>query len=389
MSGGSSGDGNQAFNDYYGIDNTINANTSQKENVENDGDSDTTDVENNGKEVDQSSSSAACEKSTDDDDDNNNPKVSMSPPKDRAASEDNDDDDDESDIELLDPETYRAEQQQQQQKEVAPAAAAASTNNDNSDEELEVVGTHNEQKLPHLRIHCLDFRYKENNATTTTSSTNDNAKFCSLCYCYVCDKPALECENWFMGEKGICSDVSNDDDGGGKAKSNDTESNTATNATAPHNNHCNATDKGGQKHLWKNMRTAIKDGKDPSNVSSSYQASDDEGNYGGFSHPSLQQFMANYMGAGGGGAARYRNHATSRGGARQRRSHDGSTSATSATNSTYGSTTYSAAASRSRSAPPRRRRQNQSGSSGSNKRPAPHDHRARIRTQQMLEDLYG
>ena len=264
---------------------------------------------------------------------------------------------------------------------------------------VNMKGTANEQKLPHNRRECLDYRYKED-------SSNDNAKFCSLCYCYVCDKPATECEDWFMGNNGVCSEVSssanananaNDDDGGGKAKTGDTTTTSdGNNSSAPHKNHCNATDKGSQKLLWSNMRTAIKKGRDPAQVTNSHMPEADEGEEDGpfgNSH-SLQQFLANYMpGVGHQGRARHRNHATARGGARQRHSYAPSTASASATNrSVYGSTTYEGAQSRSSSAPPRRRRRQQSGGNGNDsgsKRPAPHDHRARIRTQEMLEDLYG
>jgi len=318
-----------------------------------------------------------------------NPKISMSPSnkekeKDddtseidllNASSTDKEEDDD-SDIELLDAEAIRAEQQKQQQEAAAskPAAAAASksNNDDDSDEELEIMGTTNEQKFPHNRKECLDYRYNAN-STSTTTGDNPNAKFCSLCYCYVCDKKASECENWYLGEKGICTEITADnDDGGGKVK----KSNAKENATAPHNNHCNAQDKGDQKYLWQNMRNAVKNGRDPSKVTNSYMPEPAT-----LPDP-LQQYMANYSTSHT--SAGHRNHATSRG----RHSHGGgAATATSTTGGgTYGSTTYAAA--RSRSAPPPPRRRRREGSSGT-KRPAQADHRARIRTQQMLEDLYG
>ena len=295
-----------------------------------------------------------------------------------ASSSDKEDDD--SDIELLDAEAIRAEQQKQQQQAAAskPAAAATkSNNNDDSDEELEIMGTTNEQKFPHNRKECLDYRYNAN-STSTTTGDNPNAKFCSLCYCYVCDKKASECENWYLGEKGICTEITADNDSSnkdGKVKSNSTE-----NATAPHNNHCNAQDKGDQKYLWQNMRNAVKNGRDPSKVTNSYMPEPAT-----LPDP-IQQYMANYSTSHGAGQ---RNHATNRGGARQRHSHGGGAAAMASSTTgggTYGSTTYAAA--RSRSAPPPPRRRRREGTSGT-KRPAQADHRARIRTQQMLEDLYG
>jgi len=318
-----------------------------------------------------------------------NPKISMSPSnKDKekeddtseidllnASSTDKEEDDD-SDIELLDAEAIRAEQQKQQQQATAskPAAASKTNNDDDSDEELEIMGTTNEQKFPHNRKECLDYRYNAN-STSTTTGDNPNAKFCSLCYCYVCDKKASECENWYLGEKGICTEITADNDSSnkddGKVKSNTTE-----NATAPHNNHCNAQDKGDQKYLWQNMRNAVKNGRDPSKVTNSYMPEPAT-----LPDP-LQQYMANYSTSHGAGR---RNHATSRG----RHSHGGGAAAMASSTTgggAYGSTTYAAA--RSRSAPPPPRRRRREGSSGT-KRPAQADHRARIRTQQMLEDLYG
>jgi len=236
------------------------------------------------------------------------------------------------------------------------------------------MGTTNEQKFPHNRKECLDYRYNAN-STSTTTGDNPNAKFCSLCYCYVCDKKASECENWYLGEKGICTEITADNDSSnkddGKVKSNTTE-----NATAPHNNHCNAQDKGDQKYLWQNMRNAVKNGRDPSKVTNSYMPEPAT-----LPDP-LQQYMANYSTSHGAGR---RNHATSRG----RHSHGGGAAAMASSTTgggAYGSTTYAAA--RSRSAPPPPRRRRREGSSGT-KRPAQADHRARIRTQQMLEDLYG
>eukprot|EP00578_Thalassiosira_sp_NH16_P016082 CAMPEP_0181119588 /NCGR_PEP_ID=MMETSP1071-20121207/23682_1 /TAXON_ID=35127 /ORGANISM="Thalassiosira sp., Strain NH16" /LENGTH=394 /DNA_ID=CAMNT_0023204145 /DNA_START=15 /DNA_END=1199 /DNA_ORIENTATION=- len=357
--------------------------------------------------------------------DNINPKVSLSASNGGSTSNDDDDDD----IEVVDSKAYRAQHQAEASITQGTTAVAQSSagggggggtaaNNNDNDEELEVVGTHNEQKLPHNRQDCLEFRYNAGiSGNGRSSGINDNSKFCKLCFCYVCDKPAAECANWFRGKKGICH-VAAAADGktgsaegkDGKAK-NDGEKNSLA---AQHNNHCDATDKGAQSQLWKNMRNSIKGGRDPSQVTNA-----SEPLHRGLD--GMQLFMANYVpppnpfGPGGlssaftatGGASsrsrqRHRIHATARGGARQRRSYDDDDSilrggSSSASNGgMYGSTTYAAAA-RSRSAGAsaresgRRRNRPSSGSGNGSgkKRSAPHDHRARIRTQQMLEDLYN
>lgn len=63
------------------------------------------------------------------------------------------------------------------------AAAAAPSNNVEGDDELAVVGTRNEYKLPHLRQDCTTCKF-----TPNSSNRNDlraeNEKHCDLCYCY-------------------------------------------------------------------------------------------------------------------------------------------------------------------------------------------------------------
>lgn len=316
-----------------------------------------------------------------------NPKVSVSPSKEGAAF-DNDDDDD---IEVVDSSAYRSQIQSASASAMADGGGVAAACNDN-DEELEIVGTQNEQKLPHIRHDCLEFRYNANCniAGGGSGSENNNEAFCGLCYCYVCDKPASKCDNWFMGGKGICSDTATAGNTDGKAKD---DGENIKNNTEPHKNHCNATDKGSQSQLWKNMRKAIKDGKDPSQVSNARESAV-EGTSD--TQEQLRQYLANYSNitSGGGSNQRSRIHATAQGGARRGRSFGGGggAGAFASNASAYGSTTYAAAAGaslpaslggRSRSAGGRR-----SARSSGTKRPAPHDHRARIRTQRMLEDLY-
>lgn len=351
--------------------------------------------------------------------------------------DDSKNDDDDSAVEIIDAPSLR-EQQHQQAKAAAAAAASTTANNgggEDSDEELQCVGTANETKLPHNRQDCLEFRYNNSSNTTANSSSSPssccadttlvNAKFCQLCYCYVCDKPASECDNWYLGEKGA---IDQDGNGGPSPQDKDQKQSSKTNTLEEENhntlqlykNHCNATDKGSTKNLWKNMRTAIKNGQDPSAVTGNAMTNPDD---------SLAQYLARYTVPAASSAAstnyntnamlsdiaeqlrqrqrerhRYRAHATGRGGAHQRRSsaHHHSDRGEENYSSIYGSVSMDAAnamdfsstitSSSSTRAPrqERRRRTRPAGSSNGNEQRSRHsNHRDRMRTQAILEDLYS
>ncbi len=347
---------------------------------------------------------------------------------------DNDDDDDDSAVEIIDAPSFR---EQQHQLAKAAAASASTTNNggdQDSDEELQCVGTANETKLPHNRQDCLEFRYNNSSNTTNSSSccadtTVINAKFCQLCYCYVCDKPASECNNWYLGEKGV---IYQDGNGGPpqdkdqKKQSSSSSETTQENTTTLqlYNNHCNATDKGVMKNYWKNMRSAIKNGQDPSAVMGNATTSNP-------TDDSLAQYLARYtvptaastnnmtaMLSGVSDMAeelrqrqrerhRHRAHATGQGGAYQRsrstaHHRDGGEENYS---SIYGSVSMDAAnamdfsstitsSSRSSRAPRQERRRRTrpaaaAGGNGNEQRSRHSNHRDRMRTQEILEDLYS
>ena len=226
----------------------------------------------------------------------------------------------------------------------------APNNDDDNDEELQLVGTANEQKFPHNRQDCLECRYTIDSGNGNLS----NARFCELCYCYVCDKPASECVTWFRGEKGICSDAGANNDSTEKKAANGNNNNNLE----QYKNHCHAMDRGSGSQLWKNMRQAVKDGRDPSLVSEGTAAPAWNGHMAAFYASAHSAAVAQQASR---GRARYRNPATARGGARQGRD-------------------VGAAA----AAPRHRTRRVSAGRA----RPAPHDHRQRIRTQQLLEELY-
>ena len=356
-------------------------------------------------------------------------------------SDDDDDDDDDSAVEIVDAAVFR----EQQQASAVAATSTTNTKNSNgddydSDEELQCVGTSNETKLPHNRQDCLICRYNNNNSiggkdtnnSCCAETTMENAKFCKLCYCYVCDKPASECTSWYLGEKGAVIDKDSGnggapDDGDKKKKSSssnkttDEEEEGAAAAAASsseendclrhYNNHCNSTDKGQTKNLWKNMRTAIKNGLDPSVVTDIAAA--------GNPNDSLAQFYARYTVPPPAAAAatfatlaeqlrqrqrerhRYRAHATGRGGAHQRRTAGGardgdegnhgsiygSVSMDAANAMDFSSTTTSSSSRRSRAArEPRRTRPE---GSNNEQRSRHSNHRDRMKTQAILEDLYS
>jgi hypothetical protein len=388
---------------------------------------------------------------------------------DNNGNNNNNDEGNSSDVEVLDIDEIRSRQASTTRLLHAAAATTAPTadsttianhnsndndngNDSNSDEELEIVGTTNEQRLPHNRQDCLEYRYTptlpSNNSSSSSAAatTNNNAQFCQLCYCYVCDKPAVECTKWYMGQKGQCTSSSprksaeeeedatngrlknddgcadattdnsnnddtpdnksnnnktddDDDDDGGKKKSSNNDNDDDDSYNKPYNNHCHATNRGINSLIYKNMRLAMKENRDISTCSSTRDESlptfggmnggvggGGHQQYGGGLPPGLQQYMANYHPYGMGGYTasitqarqRYRTSATARGGARQVRGPRNDEDSARVTNAANNNVAAAAAT----AAPVVRRTR-------SNKRPAPHDHQARLRTQQMLEDLYG
>mmetsp|Transcript_3042 Transcript_3042/g.5018 ORF Transcript_3042/g.5018 Transcript_3042/m.5018 type:complete len:393 (-) Transcript_3042:110-1288(-) len=318
------------------------------------------------------------------------------------------DGDDDSAVEIVDAVAFRDQQHQQ-----ATAAAAAPTGGEDSDDELRCVGTANETKLPHNRQDCLEFRYNNSNNTNSSSccaeTTLENAKFCQLCYCYVCDKPASECTDWYLGGKGF---IYHDGNGGPpedqKQSGTTEEGGTENSSLQQYKNHCNANDKGVTKNLWKNMRTAIKNGQDPSAVTGNAMASNPD--------DSLAQYLARYTVPAAAAAStnamlsgmaehmrqrqrerhRYRAHANGRGGAHQRRTAAGDGGEQNYS-SIYGSVSmdaanamdFSSTTTTSRAPRQERRRRTRPVGSNNEQRPRHSNHRDRMRTQAILEDLYS
>ncbi|XP_038675337.1 uncharacterized protein zgc:112980 isoform X5 [Scyliorhinus canicula] len=79
--------------------------------------------------------------------------------------------------------------------EVADAAKEKST--EVIDEECGLAITYSKKGnvMPHARYDCVeqDFIRTENE---TSESAGNNSNFCEQCYCYICDKPASECQYW-------------------------------------------------------------------------------------------------------------------------------------------------------------------------------------------------
>lgn len=107
-----------------------------------------------------------------------------------------------------------------------PAVPTTST----TTEDVEVVGTLNHTRLPHMRQHCTEktFLASEINGCAERRKLA-NGEFCSDCYCYVCDVPVQECKSWMVGD-----------------------------AFWNKNYHCNATDQGMEKHFWAAEREKAK-----------------------------------------------------------------------------------------------------------------------------------
>ena len=268
-----------------------------------------------------------------------------------------------------------------------------------SDDELEIVGLKNTTKLPHNRHDCLECRYvpltdlTQLNSLTSTSSNDDgrrnNRKFCSLCYCYVCDKKAEECVNWFLGGRGelvedgegaagtdgtgeagpLKSVEETEDDNNSSSKPESKQSlsestgkttpaaassSNNTDQYKPHKNHCQACDTGPLKSFWYNMRLAVREGRDPSTITL-------HTNHRSQGFDSMQRYIENY----GNTLQNAMALAQARSSSRARSS--------------------SANRRRARSQPSSRSRRRTRPRNGSL---TPSDHRERIRAQNMLESLY-
>jgi hypothetical protein len=79
----------------------------------------------------------------------------------------------------------------------APAISTADVATKNfdadNDDDVIMVGTINEVRLPHMRHFCVKFEFQQNPKSRFDISTK-NSEYCDLCYCYVCDTPVKECK---------------------------------------------------------------------------------------------------------------------------------------------------------------------------------------------------
>jgi hypothetical protein len=67
------------------------------------------------------------------------------------------------------------------------------------DEEVAVVGTRNRIRLPHMRQHCTDHPFGIGHGKVRpqfVTRLQQNTAHCHLCYCYVCDVLADQCNMW-------------------------------------------------------------------------------------------------------------------------------------------------------------------------------------------------
>ncbi|XP_078521022.1 uncharacterized protein LOC144785991 isoform X2 [Lissotriton helveticus] len=63
------------------------------------------------------------------------------------------------------------------------------------DEELAITFTRSGNVMPHARYDCTAHLFVRSEHDTSTPLEN-NADVCDQCYCYLCDKPALQCPYW-------------------------------------------------------------------------------------------------------------------------------------------------------------------------------------------------
>lgn len=117
----------------------------------------------------------------------------------RVARMVNIDDNDDDEVEIVDP-----------PPKVTPVKSdrCAQSDADVGDDDVQVTGT-TATSLPHMRPHCTKY-------PLDIGMTPSNSQACELCYCYVCDAPFRECEDWAS--------------------------------------HCQATDRGPRSYYWKSLR---------------------------------------------------------------------------------------------------------------------------------------
>mmetsp|Transcript_17991 Transcript_17991/g.26380 ORF Transcript_17991/g.26380 Transcript_17991/m.26380 type:complete len:1495 (-) Transcript_17991:800-5284(-) len=119
------------------------------------------------------------------------------------------------------------------------------------DDEVEEIGRSNVQRLPHMRQHCLDYCFTQDVLFKRKSEKSNfrdeeakNAKYCDLCYCFVCDLKASECKTW-----------------------------TSSSSHSYQENHCLACDQGRDAFEWRNLREKKKRMAKNNNDSSSSSSS--------------------------------------------------------------------------------------------------------------------
>jgi hypothetical protein len=115
--------------------------------------------------------------------------------------EENDDDDD---IQLVDAAPHMVPEEPP--KNVPPFASMADPDENQSikgaaedeEDEIAVVGTrHPRVRLPHMRQHCTDYPFiKISPPPLFIKQCRQNTAHCELCYCYICDVPVKQCNDW-------------------------------------------------------------------------------------------------------------------------------------------------------------------------------------------------
>ena len=230
------------------------------------------------------------------------------------------------------------------------------------EEELKLVGESNVTRLPHNRQDCLECRYLPGGDALA------NASFCHLCYCFVCDNLASKCENWIHGGKGTANGNANTLNGINDRNAN-AKRNCCMTAEERSKNHCNATDKGYEGSVWKEMRRITKNGGNPATVTTITTNVEASRTYGhghnactmrSLSEVELYQLRWERM-----MVQRYKKNSLSR-----------------------SSSNTSSPLSRRQPAPTPAGSRKRKNRSKVNRRSSPHDHLERIRTQEMLEELY-
>jgi hypothetical protein len=130
-----------------------------------------------------------------------NPTISTDVTTTQTQMGDDDDDDDDDDVEIVEPVIPKlaavtpSEKYKQLNKQRGIGVGVA-----DDDDDVVVEGVLNENRLPHIRQYCTKFPFKMGSYHLK----------CDMCYCYICDCPVRECNEWNILGLGVRHCIAHD-----------------------------------------------------------------------------------------------------------------------------------------------------------------------------------